>query len=80
MRAQVVETEVEAVKQISLYHIRESMHSCILETYNQIKNNTYYPKLMELIQIVINKCEICEEIKYDRKPIKPKLKIYRNTN
>lgn len=49
------------------------MHSGILETYNQIKNKIYYPKLMELIQIVINQCESCQEVKYDRKPIKPKL-------
>lgn len=27
---------------------------------------------MELIQLVINQCEICKEIKYDRNPIKPK--------
>lgn len=75
MRAQDIETEVEAVKQISLYHIRESMHSGIIETYNQIKYKIYYPKLMELIQIVINQCEICQEVKYDRRPIKPKFAI-----
>lgn len=27
---------------------------------------------MELINIVINQCEVCQEVKYDRKPIKPK--------
>lgn len=72
IRAQDIETEVEAVKQISLYHIRESMHSGIIETYNQIKHKIYYPKLMELIQLVINQCEICREVKYDRNPIKLK--------
>lgn len=75
MRAQDIETEVEAVKQISLYHIRESIHSGIQETYNQIKNKIYYPKLLELIQVVINQCEICQEVKYDRKPIKAKLRL-----
>lgn len=74
-RAQDIETEVEAVKQISLYHVRESVHSGIQETYNQIRNKIYYPKLMELIQIVINQCEVCQEVKYDRNPIKPKLKF-----
>lgn len=72
MRAQDIETEVEAIKQISLYHVRESAHSGIIETYNQIKNKIYYPGLMQLIQLVINQCEICQEIKYDRKPIKLK--------
>lgn len=72
IRAQDIETEVEAVKQISLYHVRESIHSGIMETYNQIRNRIYYPKLIELIQIVINQCEVCQEVKYDRNPIKPK--------
>lgn len=30
---------------------------------------------MELIQIVINQCDLCQEIKYDRKPIKLKLSL-----
>lgn len=72
MRAQDIEAEVEAVKQISFYHVRESLHSGIVETYNQMKYKIYYPKLMELIQIVINQCEICQQVKYDRKPIKAK--------
>lgn len=75
MRAQDIETEVEAIKQISLYHVRESIHSGILETYNQIRNKIYYPKLMELVQIIINQCEICQEVKYDRRPIKPKYSL-----
>ena len=72
MRARDMETEVETVKQISLYHIRESLHSGIHETCNQVRKKIYYPKLMELIQIVINQCEICKEVKYSRNPIKAK--------
>lgn len=30
---------------------------------------------MELIQIVINQCEICQEVKYGKKTIKPKFNI-----
>lgn len=74
-RAQDIETEVEAVKQISLYHVKESMHSGIQETYNQIKNKIYFPKLMELIHLVINQCDVCKEIKYDRNPIRLKYKL-----
>ena len=70
-RAQEVKTETEAIKQISLYHVTESLHSGIQETYHQIKNNIYYPKLVELIQMVINQCDICQKVKYDRNPIKP---------
>lgn len=71
-RALDIETETEAVKQISLYHVRESIHSGIQETYQAIKNKIYYPKLLEIIQIIINQCEVCQEVKYDRRPIKPK--------
>lgn len=74
-RAQDLKTEVEAVKQISLYHVRESLHSGIQETFNQIKYKIYYPKLLELIQIVISQCDICKAVKYDRNPIKPKFEF-----
>lgn len=69
-----IKTE-EAVKQISLYHIRESMHLGIQETFNSIKNKIYHSKLLETIQIVINQCEHCDQGKYDRNPIKPKFQI-----
>ncbi|XP_055386936.1 putative uncharacterized protein DDB_G0286901 [Condylostylus longicornis] len=42
--AQEVETEVESTKQISYYHVRESVHSAIQETYNNIKIKIYYPR------------------------------------
>lgn len=74
-RAQDIETEVEAIRQISLYHVKESMHSGIQETYYQIKNKIFYPKLMELIHLVINQCDVCKEIKYDRNPIRQKYKL-----
>lgn len=74
-RAQEMKTEVETVKQISFYHVKESSHSGIQETYNQIRNIIYYPKLLEIIQMVINQCDICQQVKYDRKPIKPKYNL-----
>lgn len=74
-RAQDLKTEVEAIKQISLYHVRESLHSGIQETFNQVKYKIYYPKLLELIQIVISQCDVCKAAKYDRNPIKPKFKF-----
>lgn len=59
-------------RQISFYHVRESIHSGIQETYNQLKNKIYFPKLLELVQMVINQCDFCKEIKFDRNPIKNK--------
>lgn len=74
-RASEVETEEEIHKQISLYHTKESMHSGINETYYTLKNKFFFPKLQQQIQLVINNCKKCQEIKYDRKPIKPKYKL-----
>lgn len=74
-RAQEIENEQQCHKQISLYHTRESLHSGINETYKTLKDKIYYPKLQEHIQLIINNCEKCQEIKYDRKPIKPALAI-----
>lgn len=74
-RAQEIENEQQCHKQISLYHTRESLHSGINETYNTLKNKIYYPKLQEHIQLIINNCEKCQEIKYDRNPIKPILNM-----
>lgn len=71
-RAQNIETEVEAIKQISLYHVRESLHSGINETFNALKFKIYFPKLLELITVVISQCDLCQEVKYDRHPIKSK--------
>lgn len=75
IRAQEIENEEECHKQISLYHTKESLHSGISETYKTLKNKIYYPKLQEHIQLIINNCGKCQEIKYDRNPIKPLLHL-----
>ena len=74
-RAAEIKTEEEIHKQISLYHTKESMHSGINETYYTLKEKIFFPKLHEQIQIVINNCKNCREIKYDRNPIKPKYNL-----
>ncbi len=51
------------------------MHSGINETYNTLKDKIYYPKFKEHIQLIINNCEKCQRVKYDRKPIRPKFKL-----
>lgn len=74
-RAQEIETEEECHKQISLYHTIESLHSGINETYQALKDKIYFPKLQQHIQLIINNCDKCQEIKYDRNPIKPIMSI-----
>lgn len=64
--------EEETLKQISLYHKNESIHSGIVSTYQSIKNLIYHPNLKLLIYKLLNNCDICNRAKYDRKPIKNK--------
>lgn len=74
-RVQEIETEQECHKQISLYHTIESLHSGINETYQVLKDKIYFPKLQEHIQLIISNCGKCQEIKYDRNPIKPVMSV-----
>lgn len=74
-RAKEITSEEELHKQLSLYHTKESMHSGINECYQNLKDKIYYPKLRQHIQLIINNCEKCQQIKYDRKPIKPKFSL-----
>lgn len=73
--ARDIKTEDELNKQISKYHTNESLHSGIIETWHQLKTKIYYPKLFEHIRKIINNCERCMLIKYERNPIKPKFQI-----
>lgn len=79
-RAEEIKTEAECHRQISIYHIKESLHSGINETYHTLKNKIYYPKLQNNIQLIINNCGKCKEIKYDRKPIKAKFELTETPN
>lgn len=65
----------EAVEQIKLYHKKETCHSGVDENYRGLKNKIYYTNLRELINSVINACNICKMAKYDRQPIKPKYQV-----
>lgn len=42
-RVRDMRAEEEARKQVSLYHIKESQHSGIIETYNTLKQQIYFP-------------------------------------
>lgn len=74
-RVRDMRTEEEARKQVSLYHIKESQHSGIIETYNTLKQQIYFPKLTRMITKIINNCETCQKAKYERKPITDKFKM-----
>ncbi|CAD7078654.1 unnamed protein product [Hermetia illucens] len=45
-------------------------HRGITENYAEIKNKFYYNGILKLITKYINNCDICNQIKYDRNPVK----------
>lgn len=71
-RAREMLTESELHTQLSLYHTKESLHSGINECYYTLKDKIFFPNFREHIRLIINNCEKCHAIKYDRNPIKPK--------
>ncbi|CAD7084519.1 unnamed protein product [Hermetia illucens] len=52
-----------------------SNHRGITENYAEMKNKFYYNGILKLITKYINNCDICNQIKYDRNPVKPKFLI-----
>lgn len=60
---------------VTAYHEGKTCHRGIAETYNRLKRNYYWPNMQQLISKIINACDICKKMKYDRNPIKPKLQL-----
>lgn len=54
----------------------ESNHRGILENYEQMKLKYFYPNLKKIINRFINSCDVCNESKYARKPLK---KLFNHT-
>lgn len=69
-------TEVDEIKEIiENYHIGKTNHRGLDETENQIKRIYYWPNMRKKIQEYINKCDLCQTTKYDRRPLKLKYNI-----
>lgn len=73
-------SEDEAYRYISRYHKNETGHAGINENYNGLKSLIFIKNLKTLIQKFINNCDVCNRVKYDRKPIKPHFHISETPN
>ena len=60
---------------IQKYHEGKSNHRGIEETTERIKKTYYWPNLKNAVQLFINNCEICQQSKYDRNPVKIKINV-----
>lgn len=60
---------------IQNYHEGKSNHRGIDETYQKIKERYYWPNAKNSVQTYINDCEICQQSKYERNPVKIKMNV-----
>lgn len=62
------------------YHEGKICHRGINETLAILKRNYWWQNIKETITAIINSCEECKKMKYDRKPIKPSIQLTQNQN
>lgn len=74
-RVVYVEDENEQKAVILKHHEGITCHRGIKETLTHIRRNYYWNNMQETISAVINACEACKKMKYDRKPLKPVLQL-----
>lgn len=74
-RVVFVDDESEQKEIIAKYHTGKTCHRGIKETLVHIKRTFFWHNMEQTISSFINSCETCKRMKYDRKPIKPKLQL-----
>lgn len=70
-----VEDEKEQKAIIIKHHEGKTCHRGIKETLASVRRNYFWYNMQETISAIINACEICRKMKYDRRPIKPVLQL-----
>lgn len=65
-----VESETDQIEIIRSYHLGETNHRGIRETYDKLKTRYYWPNLLVSIQKFINNCNTCQRVKHERNPYK----------
>ncbi|KAF2895820.1 hypothetical protein ILUMI_10353 [Ignelater luminosus] len=52
------------------YHLGKTNHRGITETVEAISKRYYFPKIYEQVNRYINQCNVCQQAKYERNPLK----------
>lgn len=71
----LTDSERDQVDIVRKYHEGKTCHRGINETYAQLKRNYWWNNMKETITAIINGCEMCKKMKYERKPIKPPIQL-----
>lgn len=70
-----VDDENEQKAIVLQHHEGKTCHRGIKETMVRIKRNYFWHNMQDMISAVINGCDACQRMKYDRKPIKPTIEL-----
>ncbi|KAF2897431.1 hypothetical protein ILUMI_08757 [Ignelater luminosus] len=74
-RIDVLEEKQDQEEQISIQHEGRTNHRGIDEGLKQLKRHYWWPHMQESVTHFINKCELSNKTKYDRRPIKPIMQL-----
>lgn len=68
-------SEEDQKEVILKYHDGKTCHRGIKETLTKLKRHYWWANMKETVTAIINACETCKRMKYDRKPIKPHIQL-----
>lgn len=70
-----VEEEDEQRQIVIKYHTGKNSHRGIKETLVHLRRTFFWNNMAETVASIINACDVCKKMKYDRKPLKPELQL-----
>lgn len=70
-----IENEQEQRDVVLKYHVGKNSHRGIKETLVHLRRTFYWNNMDQTVSSIINACELCKKMKYDRKPLKPELQL-----
>lgn len=72
------EKEQEAI--VLTYHQGKTCHRGIKETIIHLKRHYFWNNMEQTVSSIINACDTCKRMKYDRRPFKPLLQLTQTQN
>lgn len=74
-RVTYVRDETQQREAVLKYHEGKNSHRGIKETLIHLKRNLYWENMDQTVSSIINSCDICKKMKYDRRPLKPEIQL-----
>lgn len=74
-RVVFIDDENEQRDVVIKYHAGKNSHRGIKETLVHLRRVFYWDNMDQVVASIINSCDTCKKMKYDRKPLKPELQL-----